>query len=141
MPPLGIQQVKVIVLDQRPGIRSAQDQLALPIHLGFPDQPWCPRYEDGEEAPEGRILRQKRFGTGVFGFVAHAAVQERHPLVLGEGMDTAAEVAGHLLEAFWIQGHAGMKRIPPGEQSATGLPQGEIAVQDEPVHTVVTTAQ
>ncbi|MBI4024693.1 MAG: hypothetical protein HY360_06900 [Verrucomicrobia bacterium] len=138
MPPVGVQQVKVIMLDQRPGLRSTQDQLTLAVLLGFPDQPRCPSHEDGKYATEVGFLRQKRFGTGMFGFVADRAVQNRHALALGESVDTAAKVAGHLLEAFLIQGHAGIKDIPPSEQAATGLSQGKIAVEDQPIDAVVT---
>jgi hypothetical protein len=83
--------VEVVVIDQRPALGPAQDQLALRVGLGLPDQRRSLGDENEEHALEVGALRTELFGTGMFGLVAQFAVLDRDSMFVRVGVDPAAE--------------------------------------------------
>jgi len=141
VPPDPVQNVKMVMLDQRPGRLAPQDQFALTVPLGFPDQGWGSSHQDGKDALEGGILGQEFLGSLVLGFVAQQTVDDGDVRFLGKGMKPATEVARHLLQPLLIQGCTGAELVPPGQKTATGLAHEKVAVEDDTIDTIVTAIQ
>ena len=141
VPPDPVQNVKMVMLDQRPGRLAPQDQFALPVPPGFPDQGRGASHQDGKDALEGGILGQELLGSLVLGFVTQQTVDDGDVRFLGEGMKPATEVTRHLLQLLLVQRRTGAELVPPGQKTATGLPHEKIAVEDNPIDAIIAAIQ
>jgi hypothetical protein len=141
VPPDPVQNVKMVMLDQRPGRLAPQDQFALTVPLGFPDQGRSSSHQDGKDALEGGILGQEFLGSLVLGFVTQQTVDDGDVRFLGEAMKPATEVARHLLQPLLIQGRTGAELIPPGQKTSAGLAHEKVAVEDDTIDAIIAAIQ
>jgi hypothetical protein len=83
VPPDPIQNVKMVMLGQWPGRLASQDQFALTVPPGFPDQRRSSSHENGKDALKGGILGQEFLGSLVLGFVTQQTVDDGGVRFLG----------------------------------------------------------
>ena len=98
--PLRVENVKVVVINQRPVLRSAQHHFAVVIVFSLPYQGRSFSHENGKDASEARTSRTKFFGFGVLGFVADGKVAQRNLMFAGIGMHTSGKVPGQLAQSY-----------------------------------------
>ncbi len=98
-------------------------------------------HQDQEHPREGRVRGPVLLGQLV---LAHpgGTVAERDPAPLGVGVHPAAEAAGHLAQVLLVEGRVRAGQLaPPVAEPAALLPQREVAVEHDAVHTVVAPVQ
>ena len=136
MPPLPVNDVKVIMVHIRPWRFPLQVDVVLPF-LDLPHQSWGFCDEDEEDTGNTGISG-KVFFSELMLSDAWGTVDEGNCLLLGTGMDPAAEGPRHSLKVGGIQ--AGIRTrqfFPPRPQAPSFLSQGEITVDHNTVDTVI----
>ena len=98
--PLRVDNVEMVVIDQRPVLGPAQHHLARVIVFGLPDQGRSFGHENGKHPSELRIARAKFFGLGVLGFVANRKVAQRNLMLARIGVHAPGKVARQLAQSL-----------------------------------------
>jgi hypothetical protein len=94
-------------------------------------------HQDQKHPGEGRILGPVLFRQFV---LAHpgGTVAEWDVPSLGVGVHPATEAARHLPQVLLVERGVRARQLPPPvAEPTTLLPQGEVAVEDDPVHAVI----
>ena len=137
VPPLRVNNVEMVVIDQRPVFRPAQHHFAVAIVFGLPDQGWSFGDENSKHPSELGIDGAKFFGLGVLGFVADGKVAQRNFMFAGIGMHAPGKVPRQRAQSLLRQQRVGKEFVPPGQKATAGLPQWEVAANRNAIHTVV----
>ena len=137
MSPLRVDNVEMVVIDQRPVFGPAQHHFAGVIVFGLPDQGRSFGDENGKDPSELGIDGAKCFGLGVLGFVADIKVAQRNFMFAGIGMDAPGKVPRQLAQSLLVQLRVGKEPVPPGQKATAGLAQREVAAQGNAIRAVV----
>src|SRR6516165_7893826 len=78
VPPLRVDNVEMVVINQWPVFRPPQHYLARVIVFGLPDQGRSFGHENGKHPSKLRIQRAKFFGLSMFGLIANHKVAQRN---------------------------------------------------------------
>ena len=135
--PLRVDNVEMVVIDERPVFRPAQHHFTGVIVFGLPDQGRSFGHEYGKDPSELGIGGAKLFGLDVLGFVAAVKVAQRDFVFAGIGMDAPGKVPRQLAQSLLGQLRVGKEPVPPGQKATAGLAQREVATQANVIHTVV----
>ena len=141
MPPFFVDKVKMIMVYIGPGPLPLQMRNPILTRSDFPYQRRGLGYQDQEKSLKLRIAGPMLLGQLVF---AHPrlTMEERNTLLFGIRMDPATEASSHPLQMFLIEALVGIGQLsPPVAKPAALLAQGKIAVEHNPVHTVITSFQ
>src|SRR4030095_10598616 len=139
--PLRIDNVEMVVIDQRPALGTAQYHFAVAIVFGLPDQGRSFGNKNGKHPSELGIGGAKFFGLSVLGFVADSKVTQRDFMFASKGMHAPGKVPRQLAQSLLAQLDVGKELVPPSQQSPTGLAKWEVAAHGNAIHTVVSAGE
>jgi len=135
VPPFGIDDVEVVVVDVGPGLAAID--VEAPLALDLPYQRRCLGDEDKENPDESGVRRQMAFRQAVL-VRARGAVDDGNPAFRAVRVDATAEGARHAVEMVVVEGVVRAGQVaPPAAQATRLLGKNEVAVQHDAVHGVV----
>ena len=138
MSPLRVENLKVIVLDIGPllGPRQLGD-LALAVAPHLPQRGRGASAPHGEDPPKGWVLGPMLARDLLFE-VARATFNPENALLLAMRLEPTGQVPSRLPQRLVAQTLTiALPLAPKGAESASGLPQRVVAVDDQAIHAVV----
>src|SRR5437867_6230503 len=142
MPPLGIHQVNMVMIDVRPFLLAIQIRdLILAVAFDFPYRRRRSSNQDHEHSFEIRVLRN--IGLGLFMLAFSGLAQQKWNLVLPRiRFQPTLEPPRHPLQMRAIQCLIRTHQCPPPATKTTGaLRIFKIGIDHDPVHAVVMSLQ
>ena len=137
MSPLGIPDMKGVVIDVRVRLLAAQVDPVVAVALHVPDGGRGAVDQDAEDPGACGIGGQVLFADLMLP-LAGAAVDDRDPVFLGPAADAAAEAACQAHQVGVVEVVVRVEQIaPPGAKASRGLRDGEVGVDREPIDAVI----
>ena len=141
LPPFPVDKVKMVMVHQGPRRLPLQMRDPVLAPLDFPYQRRSLGHQDQEKTRKARVVRKILLGQLMF-FHPRFAMEERKVLLLRIGVHSATESPRHPLQMLLIQTLVRTRQLlPPETNSASLLTKGEIAVEHDPIHTVIKSFQ
>ena len=103
MSPLGVDNVEMVVIDQRPVLGPAHNHFALSIVFGLPDQPRRFGHPYGKHSAEFRIDGTKFYRLGVLVFFPGGTVAQRNLMLARIAVDPPGKVSRQLAQSLFSQ--------------------------------------
>jgi len=139
--PVGIDDVKVVVVDVGPRSPALQVRHTFVAALDLPDQAGRFGYEYQEDALEAGIRRHILVCQLVLA-LSRCAVQQWYLAFVCPSVNAAAKPARHLPQVLLIQRLIGpCKLSPPGAERSALLSQWEVAVEHDAVDAIIEAVQ
>jgi hypothetical protein len=134
---MDINNMKVVVINIRPGGFTLQVRLAVLGFGYFPDQSGCFGHQDQKQSLIMWILWQICLCQLMFAG-SRGTIDDWQRIFFGPAAQAAAEPAGHVLQMFLVQAVIGTVEItPPGSKATALLSKGKVAVEHNAVDTVI----
>src|SRR6476620_1402622 len=141
MSPLFVDEVKVVVIDVRPGLAGFQMRHLALATCDLPHQGGRLGHQNEKKAGKVRIFWQMLFGEPVLAF-SSGAVDKRQAVGFGIVVDPSAKSSRHAYQMLLVEALIGAGQIaPPTAKTASAVAARKIAVNYDAIDTVIAPLQ